>query len=140
MAMATTSTARRAADHVEDGATRSRLTVVTARKLALRARRRRSRLLYAAAGAILAGALLLVVAGQALVASQQVRLDNLQSELSSAVQSNANLQLDRAELAAPTRILAIAEHTLKMVSPARVTYLTPVDPGPSLEQLSAVHG
>jgi hypothetical protein len=78
-----------------------------------------------------------VVTGQALVASQQVHLDNLRSQLQSATATNDNLELQRAQLAAPQQLLQIAENKLRMVSPAGVTYLRPVNPGPSVAEAAA---
>jgi len=112
------------------GGARSRLTVVDPRRLRLRARQRRARVLVAAAAVVALGSLGVVAAGQALVTSQQVRLDNLHQALSAAVAQDQDLQLSRAQLAAPSRILDVAERELHMVAPASVTYLVPVNPGP----------
>ena len=55
---------------------------------------------------VVAVALLVVAAGQAFVATQQVRLDRLDRGLATAVARDQNLQLTRAQLASPSRILA----------------------------------
>jgi cell division protein FtsL len=79
-----------------------------------------------------AGALITVAAGQAIVADSQVHLDTINQELSSALAQNENLQLSRAKLAAPARILQLAEERYGMVVPRSVTYLAPLDPGRSV--------
>jgi hypothetical protein len=90
-----------------------------------------------ASAVVIAGALLVVAAGNALVASQQVTLDSQNNQLSSALRNAQNLQLARADLEAPNRILSIAEARLHMVRPPTVTYLVPVNPGPDG---SSTHG
>ena len=97
--------------------------------LAERARRRKARLLLALSGLVVTGALGLVAAGQALVTSQQLHLDNLNRQIAAGVATTQRLQISKAELAAPSRILAIAEHQLHMVAPSHVSYLSPVPPG-----------
>ena len=74
---------------------------------------------------------MIVAAGQAFVAAQQVHLDRAQQQLATAVAKDQNLQLTRAQLESPTRILSFAEHELGMVVPSHVTYLVPVDPNRS---------
>jgi hypothetical protein len=98
---------------------------------------RRARRSAMAAAAVIAAVLLIVVAGQAMVASQQVRIDNMHTDLAAAVSANENLQLTRAQLEAPGRILILAQHQLHMVVPKTVTYLNPVKPGPSLADVRA---
>jgi cell division protein FtsL len=80
------------------------------------------------------GALSLTAAAHAFVASDQQRIDNLQAQLTETLAEQQGLQLSRAELESPTRLLKIAEHQLGMVSPSSVSYLAPVNPGPSVEQ------
>jgi cell division protein FtsL len=109
-----------------------RLRTVSARALEERTRTRRARVMLIFAAALLTGALLAVVAGQALVSSQQVRLANINDQLTTVVQSNQDLQLTKAQLAAPGRILQIAEHKLHMIVPSNVHYLPPVNPGPAI--------
>jgi cell division protein FtsL len=116
---------------------RARLALVNAKALAERTQRRRARAMGLLAAVVVVFGLLVVVTGQAQVASQQVRLDNLTTELQSASALNENLQVQKAELSAPAAVLQIAEHRIHMVAPASVTYLNPLDPGPSVAQLAA---
>jgi cell division protein FtsB len=106
--------------------------VVHAKDQRNRLTRGKVRAIVALASLLIAGTLLLVAAGQAMVASQQVRLDALTAELQSVVAKNQNLQVSKARLITPNRILEIAEHNLGMTSPPNVTYLAPVNPGLSL--------
>jgi hypothetical protein len=99
-----------------------------------RARRRQARMLIALAFACLAIPLVLAAVGHAIVASDQVRSDGLQTQIAQALQTQQDYQLQKAELVAPTRILSIAETHLRMVTPASVTYLSPVNPGESVAQ------
>jgi cell division protein FtsL len=117
---------RDAAPQVQ-GRPRSRLRLVVPRRLRL------SRLLPAhrlslAAAALVVGVCLLVVSAQAIVASRQIRIDNLRQQLATSVATNENLAVQRAAYTAPTRILQIAEHKLGMIPPKSVTYLVPVTP------------
>ena len=105
-APARTDGGRRAAPHSSPRPTR--LALVNARRLAERTQRRRARAMSATAAVILAGALLLIVAGQALVASQQVHLNGLESSLQQATAANENLELERAQLSTPAQVLQIA--------------------------------
>lgn len=89
---------------------------------------------------VVAGALLLVAAGQAVVVSQQLQLDNTQQQLQAATATNTNLQIQRAVLDSPTRILQLAQHKLGMVAPTSVVYLVPVSAGPTVGSLrNTVH-
>ncbi|HVC24258.1 MAG TPA: hypothetical protein VND23_00745 [Acidimicrobiales bacterium] len=106
--------------------------VLGPRELAERTRRRQVGRLAAVSAAVLAAALLSVAGAQALVAARQVRLDALQQELASAVTTNQSLQVSRATLESPSRIVSTAQRRLRMVSPGTVSYLAPVDPGPSV--------
>ena len=104
--------------------------VLGPRELAERARRRAVGRLAAASVGVLVVAMLAIAGAQALVASRQLRVDALQQGLANAVATNEQLSVRRAQLEAPTRILAIARGALKMSSPGTVSYLAPVDPGP----------
>jgi len=84
------------------------------------------------AAALVVAALLVVAVGSAFVVSQQVQLDNVQQALTTASNENTNLQLERAQLASPTKILQVAQARLGMVTPASVTYLVPVKLGPTV--------
>ncbi len=106
----------------------ARFRVLTARDLQARARRRRARAVAAVAGTLLIGSLLAIAIAQALVASQQIRLDSLEQRLAAAVATNQELQLQRAELASPARILDLAKRELGMITPGDVTYLPAVAP------------
>jgi hypothetical protein len=99
-----------------------------------RTRRRQVRRLIALASACIAIPLVLAAVGHAIVASDQVRSDGLQTRIAQALQTQQDYQLQKAELVAPTRILSIAETHLHMVTPASVTYLAPVNPGESVAQ------
>lgn len=115
----------------------ARLALVNAKALAARTQRRRARAMGLLAAVVVVLGLLVVVTGQAQVASQQVQLDNLTSELQSASALNENLQVQKAELSSPAAVLQIAEHRIHMIAPAAVTYLNPVNPGPSVAQMAA---
>lgn len=110
------------------------LDVLDRRHLVARAHRRQARVLMTLAALCLAGSLVLAALGHALVASDQVRSDALQSQIAQALQVQQDYQLQKAELVAPARILAIATTGLHMVTPKAVTYLTPVNPGESVAQ------
>ena len=112
-------------------ANRARLEVLGRAELEDRRLRRRARFVWAAAAICVAVALVIVAAGQAFVAAQQVHLDRTQEQLATSVAKNQNLLLTRAQLESPTRILSFAEHELGMVVPSHVTYLVPVDPNRS---------
>jgi hypothetical protein len=99
-----------------------------------RTRRRQARALSALAAACVAVPLLLAAVGHAIVASDQVRSDGLQTQIAQALQTQQDEQLQKAELVAPGRILTIAEARLHMVTPLSVTYLPPVNPGESVAQ------
>ncbi|HXY43056.1 MAG TPA: hypothetical protein VEH29_02610 [Acidimicrobiales bacterium] len=110
------------------------LGVLDRRQVVARARRRQARVLTALAAALVAGPLTLASLGHAFVAAQQVRSDSLQAQIAQALQVQQDYQLQKAELVAPTRILAIAETRLHMVTPSAVTYLRPVNPGETVAQ------
>ncbi|MDA8037789.1 MAG: hypothetical protein M0Z69_01255 [Actinomycetota bacterium] len=103
-------------------------------QLQARAKRRQFRVLVVLSGIFLAAALVVVAGGRALLAGDQVRADSLQAGVASALSTEQNLLLQRAELEAPARVLAIAERRLKMVTPSSVVYLAPVNPGESVAQ------
>ena len=109
-------------------ANRVGLTVLGRAELAQRRQRRRAQLVCVLAATVVAVSLLVVAAGQAFVAAQQVRLDRLDRGLATAVARDQNLQLTRAQLASPSRILQVAERELGMVVPRNVIYLVPVNP------------
>ncbi len=100
--------------------------VLSQQDLGRRRQRRSARILVGMSAAAVAGALGLVAAFNSLVASDQLQADNVQAQVAQAISANQALQLQRAELEAPSRILAIAEHKLGMVQPTSVIYLSPV--------------
>jgi hypothetical protein len=109
------------------------LVVVSAKARSVAADTRRTRFTILLTVVTVVGTLLLIGAAQAVVASQQVRIDNLQQDLSSSITANQDLQLQRAKIEAPANILGLAQHRLGLV-PETATYLPPVNPGPSLLQ------
>jgi hypothetical protein len=112
----------------------ARLGVVDRRNVLDRARRRQARVLISLSGVVLAGALTVAAAGHALLASSQYQADGLQGALSTAIATQQNLQAEKSLLDTPSRILGLAEHKYKMVTPSGVTYLQPVNPGETVEQ------
>lgn len=113
------------------------LRVLGTRELAQRAARRTASRLTALAVAVVVAALLVVAAAQAVIASRQLQLDAMQQEVAAAVTTSESLQVARADLSAPTRILGVAEHRLAMAAPGSVSYLAPVNPGPSVAEVAA---
>lgn len=107
---------------------RARLRLVDPGVLARRAARRRARVLTGLAACVVTCALLIVAAANSVVVSQQIRLDNVRAQVASALTQDQNLQLQKAVLESPSRILYIAERRLGMVAPPGVTYLTPAAP------------
>ncbi len=116
------------------GKARPELGVVDQRHALQRARRRQARALYFLSGGVLAAALTVAAAGHAMLAATQLRSDTLQSQLAGAVSTEQNLELRKAVLESPSRVMSLAEHRYKMVAPSGVTYLQPVDPGESVLQ------
>lgn len=108
------------------GESRPSLSVLDRKALAERARRRRERLLLAVSGLLVTGALGLAAGAQGLVTSQQLHLDHLDQQIAAAIARTQSLELSRARLAAPSRVLDIAENQLHMVTPSQVTYLPSV--------------
>lgn len=110
-----------------------RLSVVDQRRALTRARRRQALVLRTLGVALVVGALAAAAIAHGVVASQQQRLNALQTEVGQSLIAQQDLQLARAQLEAPPRILQIATGRLGMVTPQTVTYLPPVDPGPSVQ-------
>jgi len=119
------------------GETRPSLDVVDRRRAASQSNRRRAGMLRGLGVMFVIGALAVTAAAHTFVASDQQRIDTLQSQLTQTLAEQQDLQLSRAELESPLRVLAIAERRLGMVSPASVSYLPPVDPGPTVSQAGA---
>lgn len=105
---------------------RSALIVISAQDALEHARRRRAKVLVACSVAIVVVAMLVVALFQGMLASEQLRLDAVSSQLGTAVATNQELELRRAELASPSRILEVATHDLGMVMPPSVVYLPAV--------------
>jgi cell division protein FtsL len=118
---------RREVQSEPSGKGRSRLRLVVTRRLGRPSRVHPAHRLAFFAAALVVGVCLVVVAAQAIVASRQIRIDNLRQALATSVAQNENLQVERAALTAPDRILQIAEHKLGMAAPNKVTYLVPLD-------------
>jgi len=116
------------------GTARPKLDVVDRRLRASRSTRRQANVLKALGVSFVLGALAVTAAAHTFVASDQQQIDNLQGQLSRALATQQELQVSRAELESPTRVLTIAEHQLGMVSPGSVVYLSPVNPGATVEQ------
>jgi cell division protein FtsB len=121
----------------DSGAARPRLDVVDRRLRASSSTRRQAKVLKALGALFVVGAFGVTAVAHTFVASDQQRIDALQGQLGQALATQQELQVARAELESPSRVLAIAEHQLGMVSPGSVTYLSPVNPGPSVEQAGA---
>jgi hypothetical protein len=108
-------------------ARRPSLEVVTPRP-----RRARRSLTPVLSAAIVSASLLLVVLGHAELAQGQVRLANVQSEITSARLLHERDVLGVSQLENPSRILGVAERTLHMAPPAQVHQLVPVSLGTTL--------
>ncbi|MGO9581910.1 MAG: hypothetical protein ACLP36_03800 [Acidimicrobiales bacterium] len=121
----------------EQGASHPRLDVVDRRRRASPPVHRQANLLRALGVLLVVGALAVTAAAHTFVASDQQRVDTLQAELSQSLGEQQDLQLSRAELESPVRVLNIAERQLGMVAPGSVSYLSPVNPGPSVAQAGA---
>jgi cell division protein FtsL len=116
---------------------RPRLDVVDRRRAGSRSSHRKANTLRGLGVMFVVGALAVTAAAHTFVASDQQRIDTLQSQLTQALAEQQDLQLSRAELESPVRVLAIAERQLGMISPESVSYLPPADPGPSVSQAGA---
>jgi hypothetical protein len=115
------------------------LRVYSAEDRLARSERRRARILLAMSAAVIAIAFLIVGAANIVVTSRQFHVDSLSSAVTAAVVENQDLQLQRAQLEAPQRIISIAEHRLGMVTPKSVTYLPaqPLPPAPGAGHASS---
>jgi hypothetical protein len=121
----------------EEPAGSPKLDVPDRRTAAAQSRRRQATILRTLGALLVVGALAATAVAHALVASDQQRLDTLQSQLTQMLIQQQGLQLTRAELESPVRVLHIAENQLGMVVPPSVSYLPAVDPGPSVAQAGA---
>jgi cell division protein FtsL len=102
------------------------------RGLLERSRHRQARLLLSLSIALVAAALAIASVGHAVLARQQLVIDKVQSQVQRTLQTEQNLQLERAQLETPARVLRIAESRYGMVAPQSVSYLKPVNPGESV--------
>jgi len=68
-------------------------------------------------------ALLIVVAGQALLANGQVRIASLDQQLQTAQAQHSQRELSVAKMETPSRIVGDATGPLQMVHPSKVTQL-----------------
>jgi cell division protein FtsL len=126
--------ARRAEQSKPVKSSRPKLGVVDRAATLEHARRRQARVLFFVSGLVVAAALTVAAAGHALLAATQIRADTLRGQLANAIATQQGLQLQRARLETPSRVLSIAEHRFKMISPSGATYLQPVNPGESVLQ------
>ncbi|MGA3214546.1 MAG: hypothetical protein ABSD97_02510 [Acidimicrobiales bacterium] len=129
--------ARQGAEPEDLKAPRPRLDVVDRRLRASRTLRRQANLLRTLGVMAVVGALAITAAAHTFVASDQQRIDTMQAQVTQVLAEQQDLQLSRAELESPLRVLKIAEKQLGMVSPGSVSYLAPVNPGPSVAQAGA---
>jgi len=79
-----------------------------------------------AGGVLVVASLFGVVVCHALLVSGQGRLDGLQQQVAEEQSRYQALRLQVAELESPSRVVEVAQGRLGMVSPAEITYLTPV--------------
>lgn len=119
----------------QEGRGRPSLGVLDRRHVLERARRRQARLLVLLSVVVVAAGLTIAALGHAMLAATQVRADALSSQVNRALTREQNLELSRAQLETPSRVLSFAEHKLKMVSPGGVSYLEPVSTGPTVLQV-----
>jgi cell division protein FtsL len=99
------------------------LTVVGAQAVLRRARRRRARLTLALSASLVAAAMLVVAAAGSVVVSEQLRLDSVRTQVAAALAQDQSLQVQKAMLESPARILSIAEQRLGMEVPSTIHYL-----------------
>jgi cell division protein FtsL len=78
-----------------------------------------------------------VVGVHALLTQDQFRLDALQHQLATVSSRHQQLAGEVAQLAAPDRIISVAEHDLGLVLPASVTYVAPTTQAPSSQAPSS---
>lgn len=122
--MASTATRRIAAPRPDRGVGRATpprtpLRIVPTR----RAGRGRGRIVRALPAAMVVVALLVVVAGQAMLAEGQVRLSSREQQLQTVQAANRQEELDVLQLETPSRIVAAATGRLHMVASSHVTQL-----------------
>lgn len=107
---------------------RPRLRLVDNTRLEVAVRRRRARRLLVAAAVLAVGALLALAGVNALLVSNQVRLDALEQQVVEAQARHQALRLEVATLEAPERVVSAATERLGMVAPETITYVQPAPP------------
>lgn len=110
---------------VADAPARPSLRLVDDPRLEVASRQRRARVLLVLAGVLVIGSLFGVVICHAMLVTGQGRLDGLEQEVAQEQTRHQSLRLKVAELESPGRIVEAAQG-FGMVSPAEITYLTPV--------------
>lgn len=108
---------------------RPRLRLVDNARLEVAVRCRRARRLLVVAAVLAVGALLVLAGVNALLVSNQVRLDALEQQVVDAQARHQALRLEVATLEAPERVVSAATERLGMVAPETITY---VQPAPAL--------
>jgi cell division protein FtsL len=105
------------------------LRLVRPGELSPQARLRRRRLAVIGVAALVVLCLFGVVIEHAVLAEQQFRLANLESQVAQDQADNESLSLQVAQLSAPGRIVSEAQRKLGMVQPPAITYLMPESNG-----------
>ena len=95
------------------------------RPVSIRARRQQTRLIVAASFLLVLLGVFSLIVSQVLIAQSQFRLERLKVRADSAQDQYQRLRLEVAQLESPDRIIIDAQNRLGMVTPERVTYLTP---------------
>jgi|GEM_PF-5819599 len=88
----------------------------------------KSRKLFVGSLAIILASMAAIIAFNAFISSAQVRLDIVEQKLNQAVITNQNLNVEKANLSSPERIVNIATHQLHMSVPSSITDLQQVNP------------
>jgi hypothetical protein len=104
-----------------------RLAVVERRRTLQRWHRRQVIVLRALGIGLVAASLALAAIGHAVVASDQRRIDALQTQLSTSLAKVQDLQLARAELESPSRVVSVAQGTSPFAVTAGARHLPLVD-------------
>ncbi len=115
---------------VADAPARPSLRLVDDPRLEVASRQRRARILLVLAGVLVIGSLFGVVICHAMLVTGQGRLDGLEQQVTQEQTRYQSRRLQVAELESPGRIVEAAQG-LGMVSPAEITYLTPVPSTPT---------
>lgn len=108
---------------------RPRLRLVDNSQLEVAVRRRRARRLLMVAGVVAIAALLALAGVNAVLVSNQVRIDTLEQQVVDAQARHQALRLEVATLEAPQRVVSAATERLGMISPDTITYVQPAPEG-----------